>query len=94
MACLNGERMWIQETAILEPKRIHISLESALHVQATSKGKGVIMSGNIDYALWYDDRSVSSNIVALEAKRPRAGDSSGVDQCLAYLGKSSYPSQN
>ena len=86
--------MWIKETAILEPKRIHISLESALHVQATSKGKGVIMSGNIDYALWYDDRSVSSNIVALEAKRPRAGDSSGVDQCLAYLGKSSYPSQN
>jgi hypothetical protein len=65
---------------------ISLAAETSLQLDVILKGKKRVVSGRADYTLWYDDHSLGTNLIIIEAKKQGAY-SEGFCQCLGYMGR-------
>jgi hypothetical protein len=67
-------------------KSVTLTAEAQLDFKVQRKGMDYLLNGKSDYSMWYDDQGMSTNLVICEAKDISV-ISTGVPQCLAYMGK-------
>lgn len=88
--CVRKERIWIsQHRREHNPEnlnKIAVTPETQLTIVVKHGGRDHLLEGLADYTFWYDDKSMGTSLVVVEAKsRDTFGE--GIPQCLAYLGK-------
>lgn len=77
---IRRERQWIQgnKRAYHPIQCIGWTFESHLEVEMEDKGEKVVITGDADYCIWYDEAIATSLVVV----------SQSLYQCLVYLGQS------
>jgi hypothetical protein len=74
-------------SSISTVRSLHLQYEFSMKLEWTVDKELVLIEGIVDYSLWYGQHNNhASNMAMVEAKNP-AMLSTGVLQCLAYMGK-------
>jgi hypothetical protein len=67
------------------PDLIWMTTEANMKFEVDFEGERCLLNGAADYAIWYADGKMNTNLIVVEAKR-EGKLSSGIAQCLAYAG--------
>ena len=103
LSCLAAERKHISEIRAVSsssissdtqrpstpsPLPVELKLETPLSCTVQYKGEDRVLTGLVDYSIWYDNslESMAANLVCVEAKKKNYAGT-GRAQCLGYMGK-------
>jgi hypothetical protein len=89
LKCLDVEYDRAQKNNQWALSPMALAPETHLELAVTRWGEKKLLTGKADYTLWYDDQSIGTNLIVVEAKKADSF-STGVPQCLGYMGKSFY----
>lgn len=85
MYCLKEERQALATAPNPRPYLPAFTLETTLHLAVTHKGVRKLLTGVMDYSMFYANDETATGLVILEAKSI-GSMSNGRAQCLAYMG--------
>lgn len=89
-SCLRDERAWYtgksDENRKANLNRLIGTLESDLTIAVKRRGRLELLNSNVDYSVWYDDKSMGTSLVIVRV-RNHSAFGAGLKECLAYSGK-------
>lgn len=90
--CIKNERLWLaNQTPTSRPKnQLCFTLENHLEMVVKNNRRQELWNGVADYSVWYDDESMGTSLIVVEAKS-RQTFCEGLRQCLGYLGELLHP---